>query len=188
MAMTVKRVSDTAQSNVFLTKVADVPGGISVKASNLIDGGVIPQGTVVSAPSSGVCAVIKTAKYVAGGSTTAIRVEKNHHFEVADVVCAKESGKAYAITVINTSNASYDVITVGTAIDDPGSNDGYIYEAAAEVGSGSALVAEPYAVIGTAEEVVADDNIITDAWVIATVKSGYIAPALVPYLKGIVEI
>lgn len=186
--MTVKRKKDSEMLDIFLTKVADVPGGVSIKSS-VLTGGIIKIGTVVGPKNSGVCDVLKTAKVVSGGSTTAIRVEKGHHFAIGDFAGAKLLGKAYAITAIATDNADYDVITVGTAIDNPVSGEGFLYQMAAEAASNtSAFAVTPYAVVGSQIPVDVESNGISDAWAIATVKSGYLGASIVNAMKGIVEL
>ena len=57
--------------------------------------------------------VIKAATVLAGGTTTAPRVSKNHLFKVGDVGFV--SGDAVTITAIDTTNAAYDVITFSAA-------------------------------------------------------------------------
>ena len=58
--------------------------------------------------------VVKAAAVVAGGTTTAPRLNKNHLFKVGET--GYVSGDAVAITAIDTTNSSYDVVTFGAAV------------------------------------------------------------------------
>ena len=62
--------------------------------------------------------VLKVAKVHAdaGNTATDIQVEKGHLVVVGEYLAAVVGGKAYAVTVIDTSNAGYDVLTVGTTL------------------------------------------------------------------------
>lgn len=53
--------------------------------------------------------VVKGATVIAGGTTTAPRVNKNHLFKVGET--GYVSGDAVVITAIDTTNAAYDVVT-----------------------------------------------------------------------------
>lgn len=57
--------------------------------------------------------VVKGATVIAGGTTTAPRVNKNHLFKVGDF--GYVSGDAVTVSSIDTSNAAYDVITFSAA-------------------------------------------------------------------------
>ena len=53
MAMTVKKVKDSALNKVFIHKVADIRGGVSVATSELVND-YLKEGTVIGAPESGI--------------------------------------------------------------------------------------------------------------------------------------
>ena len=95
MAMTVQRRKDDRIPHVFVHKVADIRGGVSVKASEL-GGDYLHEGAVLSAPDNGVCHVVKVAKVVAAVSDndTTIKVKKGHNFAIGNVVMADENSKA----------------------------------------------------------------------------------------------
>lgn len=81
---------------------------------------VIPAGTpVVYNESTRAASVLSTAILYAdaGATDTDYQVKKGHTFKVGQYFATGAAGgKAYAITAIDTSNANYDVITVGTSI------------------------------------------------------------------------
>lgn len=80
-----------------------------------------PLCLVVRDEKTGVFHALKTAKTVAGGSGTTIRVAKNHLFAVGDFVAlgGDFKGASDAITAIDKSNKGYDVITVADSIGEP---------------------------------------------------------------------
>lgn len=106
--MTVQRRKDIRTPRVFMHKVADIRGGVSVKISEL-GGDYLREGAVLSAPDNGICHVVKVAEVVAevGASDTNIKVKKLHNFKVGDFVMTDEGGLAYAITAIDDSVVSY---------------------------------------------------------------------------------
>lgn len=93
-----------------------LPGGFKPVQSFPI-GTVLHRGTPIfvdfAAMSAAVC---KTAKVLAGGTTTAFRVAKGHLFAVGDVVTKNGDGASTpTIKSIDTTNADYDVITLSAA-------------------------------------------------------------------------
>lgn len=61
-------------------------------------------------------AVCKTAKVLAGGTTTKVRVPKGHYFLAGDVVTKHGDGSATpSIKEIDTSNGDYDILTLSAA-------------------------------------------------------------------------
>ena len=188
--MTIKRRKDVETPRVLMHKIADIRGGVSIATSDL-GGDYIPEGTVISAAVNGVCHVVKLGKVTAAVSAaeTAIKVAKYHNFKVGDIILAKTGDKAVAITAIDTSNKTYDTLTIGSALGAI-AKDAYIAEAAAAAtgadGSKSAVKYAAQAVVGTGKVAERGDNVITDAWVIGVTK-GLALPDFIT-LKGIVNI
>lgn len=94
-----------------------LPGGFK-PAQNFPVGTVLHRGTPLfvdfEAMSAAVC---KTAKVLAGGTTTAPRVAKGHYFVVGDVVMkCGVTDKSPIIKSIDTANTDYDVLTFQSAI------------------------------------------------------------------------
>lgn len=189
MAMTVKKVKDTKLNKVFTHKVADIRGGVSIVTSEL-NNDFIPEGTVIGAPESGKCHVVKYALVQANAANdaTTIKIYKGHNFKVGDKVFAVESGKNYAISAIDTSNAAYDQITVGTTLGVALTKDvSYIFQGVDTTGaSAGAFLHEPFAVVGTGVKA-NDGNAITDAWVIGVTKGNTLPSLIAGKLKGIVN-
>lgn len=94
-------------------------GGFRLDVSTLTDGDTVVAGTPLGFDeSTRVAKVVKTAVLQANAtdSATAYRVEKGHHFKVGDYLAYAVGDEAYAITDIDTSNADYDELTVGTTL------------------------------------------------------------------------
>lgn len=190
MGMTVRRRKDTRTPRVFMHKVADIRGGVSVKVSEL-GGDWLPEGAVLSAPDAGgICHVVKIAVVAAvvEESGTAIKVKKLHNFKVGDYVMAGEGGVAYAITAIDTAGSKdYDTLTVGTTLGALSQGD-FLMEAAAESSSTtSALKHVPLALVGTGKPVIEGTNLDTDAWVIGVTKGNPLPQCVAEHLKGIIN-
>lgn len=172
--MAIKKTGDTRYPNVFTHKLADIPGGVAVKASE-IGIGLIKEGTPIGKDSNGLFHVVKQALVQANASNSAtdIKIYKGHDFKVGTVVCAAENGKAYAITAIDRSNAAYDQITVGTTLGVALTADvSVLYEAAEAAASGSALKYKPIALVGETQAVDTADDLYCSAWTIGQVKGG----------------
>lgn len=190
MGMTVRRRKDTRTPRVFMHKVADIRGGVSVKVSEL-GGDWLPEGAVLSAPDAGgICHVVKIAVVAAvvEDSGTAIKVKKLHNFKVGDYVMAGEGGVAYAITAIDTAGSKdYDTLTVGTTLGALSQGD-FLMEAAAESATTtSALKHVPLALVGTGKPVIEGTNLDTDAWVIGVTKGNPLPQCVAEHLKGIIN-
>lgn len=189
MGMTVQRRKDSRLPHVFMHKIADIRGGVSVKTSEL-GGDFLHEGAVLSVPENGICHVVKLALVVAAvaASDTAIKVKKTHNFKEGDFVMFAEGGKAYAITAIDrTSNKTFDTITVGTALGEI-SEGGFLVEAKAESATTtSELKFEPLSMVGTGKQVDTKSNLNTDAWLIGVTKGNPLPECVAKYLSGIIN-
>lgn len=192
MSMTVKRKRDVDTPRVFMHKLADIRGGVSVAASEL-GGDFLREGAILSAPVNGITHVVKTAQVVAevAASGKAIKVKKLHNFKVGDIITSALGKAAHAITAINDSDKEYDELTVGTAIGALAIGDVIVEakaEATGETSSKSELKYEPQSVNGTGKPFDPKTNINTDAWVIGVTK-GNICPAFIAEkLRGIINL
>ncbi len=189
MSMTVRRRIDDTTPRVFMHKVADIRGGVSIAVSDL-GGDWLREGALISASTNGICHVVKYAKVTANvaASGKAINVAKGHNFKIGDFVMTAVGEKAYAIASIDVSNKDYDIINIGTALGAI-EKDAYIYESAAEsADTSSAYKYEPLAVVGTGKPIIPNDNINTDAWLIGVTKGNDVPAALAAKLTGIINI
>lgn len=189
MAMTVQRRKDTQTPRVFMHKVADIRGGVSVNVTEL-GGDYLREGAVLSAPVNGICHVVKIAEVAAAveAADTAIKVGKGHNFKVGDFIMAGVGGKAYAITAINDTEKDHDTLTVGTSLGVAISKGGFVIEAKEEAtGTESALKYVPLSLVGTGKPVVQGQNFDTDAWLIGVTKGNPLPDCVASYLKGIIN-
>ena len=167
-----------------------VPGGCSMDLSNLAAGVVVPEGTPLSAPASGLRKVCKQAEILTGSTTTVFVVDTDSNpFKVGDFIGRKVGGLAYAITAIDDNGDDTTNITVGTALEDATVGD-FIYEMVEEsTGTASALANEPDGILAYAFQVpsVAQVMYSQDVILIGTVIEGAIGSEYLSLLKGIVE-
>lgn len=101
-----------------------LPGGFKPK-NTIANGTVLHRGVLVEVNFDEMsAAVIKLAKVLAGGTTSKVRVAKDHLFAVGDVVAkVGKTDKSVSISTIDTSNADYDVLNLSAAITGLTTND-----------------------------------------------------------------
>ncbi len=132
---------DPIQKVVFQSVLEDVPGGLNIDTTELKSTTEFLQAGAVLAydESTRKANLVKTAELQADATNvaTTYRVKKNHEFKVGNILASAVGAKAYAITAIDTSNADYDVLTVGTTLGVAltASNGVILFEAAAESAS-----------------------------------------------------
>lgn len=188
MGMTVNRRKDTGTTKVFVHKVADIRGGVSVVTSEL-GSDFLPEGAVLSEPKDGLCHVVKVAVLTAAVTTTGkdFKVKKGHQFKKGDIVLTAVNGKATAIASIDESNKDYDTITTDAALGVVAIG-GFLCEAKAVAAeNGAALKYEPFSVNGTGKPIEPKSNLNTDAWVIGVTKGNELPDFIASKLKGIIN-
>jgi hypothetical protein len=121
---------------VFESILDEVPGGVSLKVDRLdnltvnanVDKRFLPAGTPVyvdlAARTADVC---KSAIALTGSTAQALRVPKNNHYKVGDLI--NDGVTSSEITAITTSVAGYDTIATAEAL---------IYAEGTKYGEGSA--------------------------------------------------
>lgn len=189
MAMTVSRRRESQTPRVFMHKVADIRGGVSVNVKEL-GGDFLREGSVLSEPKDGICHVVKFAVLTeeANGTATTFKVKKGHNFKVGDFVMAKEGAKAYPISKIADTEKTYDTITISTSLGEVVKKGSFIIEAKAESASNSsALKFVPLSLSGTGKPVVQGHNFDTDAWLIGVTKGNPLPECIAKHLKGIIN-
>lgn len=174
--MQVKKTTETRQAIAFATKLEDIQGGGTVAVAELTQP-VVYEGTPVGVDANGLYHVVKTAKMQddAAADATQYPVLKGHNFKVGDFLTTKGGEAAYAITGIDTSNESKDVITVGTTIGAASEGD-VLIQAAAESADASAEKYKTVGLVGTSFDVIAGDNHTTDIVVRGSVKEALCPP------------
>lgn len=187
MGMTVNRRKDTKTPKVLMHKVADIRGGVSVNVSEL-GGDFLREGAILSAPDKGICHVVKIATVTAdvAATDTSVKVGKFHNFKEGDFVMLDEKGKAVKISKIDTSNKSYDVLTLDAALGVISAGT-QVVEAKESSTDSSALKYVPLSVVGTGKRIEPKSNLDTDAWVIAVTKDNPLPECVEKHLKGIIN-
>lgn len=167
MSMTIKRAKDNRVVKCILHRIADIPGGVTVKTANL-GGTALFEGTPLGKGNDGVFEVCKTAQIVtkAEAIATTYEVAKGHHFKVGDRF-ATDACNGQSITAIDKSNATKDIITVGTTLGAVVNAGTCAFESS---GANKTLKVVPVAIAGSNEDVDANSNLFVSAWVHAVVR------------------
>jgi hypothetical protein len=109
----ISRTNDSRVVKAILHRIADIPGGVAVKAS-VLGGPSLVEGTPLAAGTNGLMEVIKTARvaeaYTATGAS--IKVAKGSHFIVGDKFADPAYTDFATISAVDRSNAAYDLLTL----------------------------------------------------------------------------
>lgn len=163
-----------------------LPGGFKLK-NDLATGDLVKRAHPLYVDFANMeAAVVKAALVVTGGTTSAPRVAKGHHFVVGDYVVKETSGTdtGVAIDAIDSSNAAYDVITLHSAITGLAADD--ILQEADKTGSGAVPAYLPNAVVAADHVVNANGVVVLDAAYSACVlKDKVDYPILDTWVTGI---
>ncbi|MEX6691253.1 hypothetical protein QTN47_27335 [Danxiaibacter flavus] len=122
MGVGFKRKYGTSDIPVFQGYGKDIQlaqGGFLLDTTGLVIGTVLKAGTPMTFDESTRKAKPMATAVVyenAGGTATQYKVKKGSILKVGDNLAKSKGGAAYAITAIDTSNADYDLLTVGTTI------------------------------------------------------------------------
>ena len=114
MGLTVTREVSAGGVPVFQVNHTNAIGGFTLDTTGLTAGALVPAGTVMGIDEANRKAkVLKVAEITenAIASVTAFKVKKGHLFIVGDYIAKTVGGTAYPITVIDTINAGYDIIS-----------------------------------------------------------------------------
>lgn len=188
MGLRIDRKSDLRAKKCLLHRVADIPGGVTISVATL-GGSALFEGTPFGVGSNGMYEVVKTAQILADATATATTYEvaKGHHFKVGDYF-ATEGCNGQTITLINKSDASKDVITVSTTLGAAITANTCAFASAA---SNKTPKVTPLGVVGSNEDVEANNNLFVSAWVIGVVKESnapVVNSTIKNALKGVVYV
>ena len=185
----IERKKDNRVVKCILHRVADIPGGVTVKVANL-GGTALFEGTPIGVDAKGLYAVCKTAQIVteAAASATSYEVAKGHHFKVGDHF-ATAGCNGQTITAIDKSDPAKDIITVDTTLSASKIAAGTC--AFESSGANKTLKVTPVAIAGSNEDVKSDTNLFVSAWVIGVVNKAtapIVNDAIKTALKGVVYV
>jgi hypothetical protein len=151
-------------------------GGFTLVTTGHTLGSVLKAGSPVSYDEATRLAIVGKVATLHANATnvaTTYQVEKGHNLIVGDFVFATVGGKAYAITVIDTSNADYDIITVGTTL-------GAALTAPVPLYQGAASGATAGAFLQTYEGLLYEDTIVQVGTTISVVVKGTVYARRIP--------
>lgn len=170
-----------------LTEIADIPGGVSLDTTDLVNGKQVLIGQGVTAPTNGLRKVCKQFTLLASSTTTSLKVDSDkNQAKVGDVI-GKVGGKAYDVTGISTANG-IDTITLSTAIDAVSTGDILVQCSATASASATALNV-PVAILKEGFVVDSAKSFESNsAFTHASVLVGALPASSLAVLKGIVEI
>lgn len=116
-AISFQKTQYTGRKPVIYGSPEVLPGSFKLKQA-FANGTFIPIGTPIQLDFDLMEAgVVKVAKVVAGGTTTVPFVTKGHLLQVGDVVMKiGKTDLSVTVSSINTSNASYDAVTLSAEV------------------------------------------------------------------------
>ena len=170
MGLKIERKADVRANKCILNRVADIPGGVTIKTS-VLGGLALVEGTPIGPVAGDMYGVTKTAKVITAAAIDAVvyEVAKGHHFKVGDFFgTAACNGKA--ITAIDkASSTAKDTITLATTL-------GAVIAVgtvAVQTGDGTKVpLVTPTAIVGSSNDVEVTNNLFVDAWPLAIVTAG----------------
>lgn len=188
MSLTIKRAKDNRVVKCVLHRIADIPGGVTVKVANL-GGTALFKGTPLGMGADGLWNVCKTAQVIteANNAATTYEVAKGHHFKVGDRFATADCN-GQTITSIDKSDPAKDVITVGTTLGATVKAGTCAFESS---GANKVLKVTPTVVAGSNMDVEPGSNLWVDAWVIGVVKKAnapIVNATIEAALKGVVYV
>ncbi len=167
---------------IFDTIIDEIVGGASLNVTRLdnlthndnVDKRWLKAGAPVYFDhATRVAELCKTAKYL-GGTSTAIRVYKEHHFKVGDFL--NDGTNCSLIESIDSSNAAYDVLNVNSAL----ATTGTVYFEGTVTGTNATLAYTPNGLLKN-DAWIYDGNASAEIVTMGTVREDaltYFLPAL----------
>lgn len=150
MSLQIRKKADKPSFPVFVEVHEDYPGGVTLDGTGLTEGDVILAGALLFVDESARLAkILKTLLIVenaAAGATTykVAKAVKNqpHLVKQGEVFAKAVGGASYALSTIDTTNANYDLITVGTSLGAMAVGD-VLFQSAASGANAGALKYKP---------------------------------------------
>lgn len=154
-------------------------GGFGLDITDLVAGTILPKGTPMIVSESTRLAkplLLAVIHENAASNAVAYKVKKGHTLIVGKYFAAVPLGAAYAITAIDTTNAAYDTVTVGTTIGALSAGD--LVFASSTTGTNNAS-------FGGVNRLLYDDAIVQSGKTVSTVISATVYARRVPYSAGL---
>lgn len=145
MGLVVKKETVSSGVVAWINVLETASGGFTLDKTGLTDGNRLPAGLPVGySEATRIARVVKMATLQADATnvTTTYQVKKGHNLIVGEFIARTVGGASYAITAINTSNADYDVLTLGTTLGVAlVAGDGLFQSAASGAAAGAFIIA-----------------------------------------------
>lgn len=151
-------------------------GGFKLVTTGLPANQLVSVGTPISCNEETREAVVLKSAILASNVTDAdvdYPVKKGHFLVVGEHIGAVEGGAAYTITGIDTSNAEYDVVTLGTTLGVALSAGDVVFKSSANGANAAALHVTPNGLLW--EDVRIEDNVSLSSLIRGTVYAKRIA-------------
>lgn len=145
MGLTLKKETTNYGKVVFQEVLENAMGGFILDTTGLPADKLVLQGTPVKFDeSTRVAQILICAEIYENADAAAVdyKVKKGHFFSVGNYLAAAVGGAAYAITAINTTNADYDTLTVGTTLGALSTGD-IVFKSSATGAAAAALAVTP---------------------------------------------
>lgn len=168
---------------VFQKVLETAQGGFVLDDSVLPAGNTVKAGTPISINEATRKAKVSKVAEVyanASNSATSFQVKKTHQFKVGDYIAKAVGGAAYAITAIDTSNASYDTVTVGTTL-------GVALTAGDALFQSSATGASAAVVANTPNGLLYEDTDVSNGASVSVVLRGTVYDRRIPLIGSVVK-
>ena len=134
------------QIPIFQKEFEVAQSGFKLVTTGLPEGEIVTPGTPVGFDEeTREGTVLKTAVVYenATDTATAIKVKKGHFLQVGENVAFSVGGAAYSISAIDTSNADYDELTIGTTLGVALTSGDVLFKSSASGASAAALHITP---------------------------------------------
>jgi hypothetical protein len=175
---------------VFQRIDATVQGGFALDATGLLATGTISAGQPMGYDEATRIAKVSKCAEVnanAANNAVAIQVKKGHMFQVGDYVAKTVGGAAYAITAIDTSNAAYDTLTIGTTLGVALTAGDVLFCSSATGAAAAAIAVTPKGLLKGDIDVAADAGItIVLEGVVYERRVPKAGPVLSPFMQNII--
>ena len=176
MGLKLVKTETSGRIPVIIKGIEVATGGFKLVTTGLPANQLVPVGTPISCnEETRQAVVLKSAILASNVADDAVEypVKKGHFLVVGEYLGASEGGAAYAITEIDTSNAAYDVVTVGTTLGVALSAGAVLFKSSATGATAAALHVAPTGLLW--EDVKIEDNTSLSSLIRGTVYAKRIA-------------
>ena len=176
MGLKLVKTETSGRIPVIIKGLEVATGGFKLVTTGLPANQLVPVGTPISCNEETREAVVLKSAVLASNVTLSdveYPVKKGHFLVVGEHIGAVEGGAAYTITDIDTSNAGYDVVTIGTTLGVALSTGDVLFKSSAAGATAAELHVVPNGLLW--EVVKIEDNVSLSSLIRGTVYAKRIA-------------